>query len=61
MTGLTAALVAGALLSATPASADCVYAEVAYQRPNQTKQYVVGPKKCIVATPWNQGVSQDFP
>ena len=61
MTGLTASLVTGALLSAAPASADCVSAELAYQRPNQTKQYVVGPKKCIVATPWNETVVQGFP
>ena len=56
-----AAFGAAALLSAAPASADCVYAEVSYERPNQTKQYVVGPKKCVAATPWPAGVDQDTP
>lgn len=61
MTAVAAALVAGALLGASPASADCVSAEVSYQRPNQTKQYVVGPKRCIVSTPWGETLEVGTP
>ena len=53
----TAAFGAALLLSAAPASADCVSAEVWYQYPGQTKQYVVGPKKCVAPTPFNEGPS----
>ena len=49
------ALVAMAVLGATPASADCVSAEVSYVRPGQTRQYVVGPKQCVAPTPFNEG------
>lgn len=55
--GAAVALASGAALMAFPASADCVSAEVAYQRPNQTKQYVVGPKQCLAPTPWGEFVS----
>lgn len=56
-----AAIGAAALLSAAPAAADCVYAEASYQRPNQTREYVIGPKECVVATPWPAGVDQNTP
>ena len=52
-----AALSAAAMLSSAPASAAaCVAAEVYTQRPNQTKQYVVGPKECV--TPPIPGVQE---
>jgi hypothetical protein len=43
-----AAVGALALAGSAPASADaCVAAEVYTQKPNQTKQYVIGPKECV--------------
>lgn len=61
LTAAVAAIGAAAVLGATPASADCVSAEVYTQRPNQTKQYAVGPKKCVVPTPYNEGVIVSVP
>jgi hypothetical protein len=52
-----AALGTTALISAVPASAACVAAEAWYQRPNQTKQYVYGPKQCVgPSLPLNPGL-----
>ena len=53
---LLVAALAGGVLSAMPASADCVSAEVSYERPGQSRQYVVGPKKCVASTPWNESL-----
>ena len=50
-----AALSAAALLSAAPASAECVYAEASYKQPTQTRQYIVGPKRCVQSTPFRAG------
>lgn len=42
------AAVATSVISAVPASADCLAAEVYYERPGQTRQYVgYGPKQCV--------------
>ena len=57
---LTAAVATG-VLGAAPASADCLYAEAYYYRPGQTRQYVVGPKKCVVSTPYPNGVNWSTP
>ena len=56
-----AAFGATLLLSASPANAACVSAEASYKRPNQTEQYVVGPKQCVVSTPWNEWLSPFVP
>ena len=54
LTAAALAIVAGGLIGAGPATADCLSAEVWVQRPNQSKQYVVGPKRCVVQTPFNE-------
>lgn len=41
-----------------PASADCVSAEVYYARPGGTSQYVVGPKRCVVSTPFPASITR---
>jgi hypothetical protein len=56
---LVAAVVAGTLggaVSAVPASASCVYAEAYYRRSGQTNQYIIGPKSCVVNTPFGHFV-----
>lgn len=55
--GLIAVVALGtaALLSAAPASAACVSAEASFTPAGGTKQYIVGPKKCVVSTPWAEG------
>ena len=54
---LLTAAAATAVFAAAPASADCLYAEAYYDRPGKTRQYVVGPKKCVVSTPYGNGVN----
>ena len=45
---LVVAVAATGVLGAAPASADCLAAEVYYQRPGQTRQYVgYGPRECV--------------
>lgn len=52
---MIAAAVTTGVLGAMPASADCLAAEVYYQRPGQTKQYVV-PYTCV-PTPFPHAVN----
>lgn len=48
LSALLVVTVAAGVLGALPASADCLAAEVYYQRPGQTRQYVgYGPKECV--------------
>lgn len=60
---LIATAVAGASLlgGATPAAADCVSAEVSYITFGSSKKYVIGPKKCLVSTPWTEAVHAGSP
>lgn len=53
--GAAAAVTLGGLVGPTvpEASADCLYAEAySYQSGSSTRNYVVGPKTCVVSTPW---------
>lgn len=60
---LVAAAVGGASLlgGAAPATADCLSAEVSYSVLGGTPSYVVGPKKCVVSTPWSTAFSGGAP
>lgn len=60
---LVAAAVAGASLlgGAAPATADCVSAEASYITLGSSKKYVVGPKKCVVSTPFEEAVYAGSP
>lgn len=53
---IVAMAIAGATLgglSAAPASADCVSAELYYRQSGDSNQYAIGPKKCLVSTPYD--------
>jgi hypothetical protein len=55
---LALALSAAALIGTAPsAHAACASAEVQWSW-NDTSAYLVGPKQCIVNTPWNERVRQ---
>ncbi len=45
-------LVTALSLGSAPAKADCVSAEVYYWRLGSGPYYVIGPKHCVVSTPW---------
>ena len=56
------AVTAAALLGGVaPASADCVYAEASYSVLDGSNQYVLGPKKCLVSTPWGYATGGGVP
>ena len=50
--GVIVAALAAGTISAIPASAECLSAEAYYYQPGDTRTYVVGPKECVVATPY---------
>jgi hypothetical protein len=58
---LIAATAASLIGGVAPASADCVYAEASYSTLGGPTQYVVGPKKCIVSTPWGYATGGGVP
>jgi hypothetical protein len=52
---LTVALTAASLLGTTaPANAACLSAEAQWSLYGNSA-YLVGPKRCVVDTPWNEG------
>ena len=58
---LIAATAASLIGGVAPASADCVYAEASYSTLDGPTQYVVGPKKCVVSTPWGYATGGGVP
>ena len=58
---LIAAAAAWMVGGVAPASADCVYAEASYSTLGGSTQYVVGPKKCVVSTPWGYATGGGVP
>ena len=53
---LSAAVLAGTVLGAPPADAECVHALVYVTRQDQPPIYVLGPDPCLYETPWHQVV-----
>jgi hypothetical protein len=42
---------------ATAANADCVSAEVSWRVLGGNSAYIVGPKRCVVNTPYKEGIT----